>query len=91
MIDSCYDKTSKDYNDYGRKGVTAYEEWLSNPEAFEEWCNKTYDTTLAKQIGDANVCLILNYLGDGVKEKVFSLKLVVGQARVDGKVEIWHN
>lgn len=72
MIDSCYDKTSKDYNDYGRKGVTVCEEWLSNPEAFEEWCNKTYDTTLAKQIGDANVCLILNYLGDGVKEKVFS-------------------
>ena len=33
----CYDKSDKAYRWYGEKGITICDEWLNNPELFEEW------------------------------------------------------
>ena len=37
LKDRCYNKNSKSYKDYGGRGIYICDEWLSNPEAFEEW------------------------------------------------------
>ena len=37
MRERCYTTTSKNYHNYGAKGVTICDEWLDNPKAFVEW------------------------------------------------------
>ena len=37
MIKRCYDKTDKDYKYYGGKGIVVCDEWLINPNSFEDW------------------------------------------------------
>ena len=68
----CYDKTSKEYKWYGARGVIIFDDWLEHPEHFEAWCEQTFPYKLANEIGNDNVCLMLNYLGDGEKEVVYS-------------------
>lgn len=33
----CYNKKSKDYKNYGGRGIVVYKEWLENPLAFRDW------------------------------------------------------
>ena len=33
----CYDPNSISYKNYGAKGITVCDEWLSNPSSFEQW------------------------------------------------------
>lgn len=37
MKQRCYNKNDKNYRWYGAKGVKVCNEWLNNPETFEEW------------------------------------------------------
>lgn len=34
----CYDKTCKEYPNYGGRGVTMCDEWKDSPKSFVEWC-----------------------------------------------------
>lgn len=43
----CYNPNSKDYRWYGAKGIKICDEWLNNPNLFEEWAlNNGYTDTL---------------------------------------------
>lgn len=37
VCNRCYCATSKDYRWYGAKGITVCDEWLNDPEKFEQW------------------------------------------------------
>ena len=37
MVNRCYNPKNKAFRFYGGKGVTVCNEWLTNPEAFEQW------------------------------------------------------
>ena len=41
MVKRCNNLKSKDYKDYGARGITVCEEWL-DIRNFTEWCNSTY-------------------------------------------------
>lgn len=48
MIDRCYRKTDKRYNDYGGRGITVCEEWLSDFLNFYNWSiNNGYEQSLS--------------------------------------------
>jgi len=36
----CYDKNSKDYDNYGGRGIGICDEWLNNPASYIEWALK---------------------------------------------------
>jgi hypothetical protein len=47
MVQRCYNSKRKDYQWYGAKGVNICEEWLNNPNIFEQWAlNNGYSDTL---------------------------------------------
>lgn len=37
MIKRCFDVNDKDYKYYGAKGIVVCDEWLTNPNSFEDW------------------------------------------------------
>ena len=37
MLQRCYNPNTKDYKNYGQKGVCICQEWLNNPDKFEQW------------------------------------------------------
>lgn len=44
ILQRCYNFECKSYKNYGAKGVTMCEKWLSSPDAFIEWCESNgYD------------------------------------------------
>ena len=40
IINRCYNPNEKSYRWYGCKGIKVYQEWIDNPESFEEWAIK---------------------------------------------------
>ena len=47
MIDRCYNPDAKDYRWYGAKGIRVCEEWINNPNLFEQWAFENgYEDTL---------------------------------------------
>lgn len=37
MLRRCYNTSDKDYKYYGKKGIVVYQQWIDNPNLFEEW------------------------------------------------------
>lgn len=37
MIDRCYNENCSGYYNYGDRGITVCDEWLNNPQAFNDW------------------------------------------------------
>lgn len=51
----CYDKNNKDYRFYGFKGVKICDEWLNDPQLFNDWAVDTgYNDKLSIDRMDAN-------------------------------------
>lgn len=48
MIDRCYRKSHKKYDDYGGRGISVCDEWRSDVEAFYNWAmNNGYNDSLS--------------------------------------------
>ena len=44
MLDRCYNPKSREYHNYGGRGITVYEDWKNDYDAFAEWALSTgYD------------------------------------------------
>ena len=59
MQDRCCNPNNKDYYWYGNKGVRVCQEWLNNPQSFEEWAlNNGYanDLTIDRIDSDKDYC-----------------------------------
>lgn len=51
----CYDVTSKDYKNYGARGIKMYTPWLEHPRRFNAWCDITCaDRNLTIERKDVN-------------------------------------
>lgn len=37
MLRRCYNTSDKGYKYYGKKGIVVYQQWIDNPNLFEEW------------------------------------------------------
>ena len=40
MLDRCYNKKSKGYKNYGKRGITVCKKWRDAPKEFNEWALK---------------------------------------------------
>lgn len=40
MLNRCYNKSTKEYSNYGGRGITVYKEWLEVPSSFFKWAIK---------------------------------------------------
>jgi hypothetical protein len=40
MLSRCYDKTQREYHNYGKRGIVVCQEWLDNFDNFAEWAYK---------------------------------------------------
>ena len=55
MLDRCYNPKEKTYRWYGAKGIKVCDEWLQNPQSFEEWAlNNGYEDNLTIDRIDEN-------------------------------------
>ena len=47
MTSRCYDKNTREYRWYGKKGIKICDEWINNPKTFEDWAlNNGYKDNL---------------------------------------------
>jgi hypothetical protein len=59
MVERCYKEGSKDYRWYGEKGIKIYQQWLDNPQMFEEWALRngyTDDLTIDRIESNKDYC-----------------------------------
>ena len=91
MIDACYNKKSKDYRFYGSKGITVCDDWIKNPQLFNDWAiNNGYNDSFAIGRKDTNKefspenC-ILTTASESAKWKSTTTRITVGDVTDSGK------
>lgn len=91
MMDSCYNEKSKDYRFYGSKGITVCDDWIKNPQLFNDWAiNNGYNNSLAvarTNINEGfspNNC-ILTTASEAAKWKSTTTRITVGDITDSGK------
>ena len=91
MIDSCYNEKSKDYRFYGSKGITVCDDWIKNPQAFNDWAiNNGYNDSFAIGRKDTNEGFspnncILTTASEAAKWKSTTTRITVGDVTDSGK------
>ena len=91
IIDCCYNKKSKDYKFYGGKGISLCQDWLNDPQAFNDWAiDNGYNDSFIIGRRDTNKGFspencILTTVAEAVKWKSTTTKITVGDITDSGK------
>lgn len=91
MMDSCYNEKSKDYRFYGSKGITVCDDWIKNPQAFNDWAiNNGYNDSFAIGRKDTNEGFspnncILTTVAEAAKWKSTTTRITVDDITDSGK------
>lgn len=91
MMDSCYNEKSNDYRFYGSKGITVCDDWIKNPQLFNDWAiNNGYNDSLAVARTNTNEGFspnncILTTASEAAKWKSTTTRITVGDITDSGK------
>lgn len=91
IIDCCYNEKSKDYRFYGGKGITVCDDWIKNPQLFNDWAiNNEYNDSFIIGRKDTNKWFspnncILTTAAEAAKWKSTTTRITVGDITDSGK------
>lgn len=91
IIDCCYNEKSKDYRFYGGKGITVCDDWIKNPQLFNDLAiNNEYNDSFIIGRRDTNKGFspnncILTTAAEAAKWKSTTTRITVGDITDSGK------